>query len=422
MGKKRRTAAQERATAKMIRANKARRKGKRRGKKNPLVISGKRVKARKVRRGKKKVLRVTGSKLRVRKVRKGASSHPKKSRKKKKSARKASRKGGGGGLTKRQRAARKAARTRKANKAARSLRAKKAARARKRGKSGKKSTSRKARKAKRVASQRRSAKRSAADRSSRGIKESDYDFAEGRRRSRRRKGKRNPIPNPIPLEGGLDFFSGLFAVTLGYIFTSGADRFAATHALTASTTQGGYTDAPAVGQIYNSESPSLPIWSSGMRMAAAAVSIFAPLGLSAVIKSRGPKSFFQLWSFAAIARTLGKAADDGLSMGLKTTSFGLRLYSPEMAAQAKLTSVGTTTAPAAAAPGLFAGAPTIARPLAPPAQRPMIAPPEQPAFRAPPPPATREVAGAPLSTTHKHVAGDAFASFNPFAETDPDRR
>ena len=139
------------------------------------------------------------------------------------------------------------------------------------------------------------------------------------------------------LEGGLDFFSGCFAVAIGYVLAAGADRFGSTHALTPSTTQGAFVDSPAVGQIYDSESPQLPIWSSGTRLAFNALAIAAPLGLSAFIKDKGPKSFFQLMAFAAIARTIGKAAEDGLSMALASTSFGLRLYAPEMAAQAKLT-------------------------------------------------------------------------------------
>lgn len=408
--KKRRTAAQKRATAKMIRANKARRKGKRRSKRNPLVISGKKVKARKVRRGRKKVLRVTGGHLRVKRVKKGHRTAHRKGRAKKKTARKAARRSGGG-LTKRQRAARKAARTRKHNAEMRSARARKAARAKKRGKSGG------GHRAKKKSSHRRKKQMPAHMRAE--LPASQMAYESGRRR-RHRRAKRNPIPNPIPLEGGLDFFSGLFAVTLGYIFASGADRFAATHALTSSSTQGGFVDAPAAGQIYNSESPSLPIWSSPMRLLAAAASMFVPLGLSAVIKSRGPKSFFQLWSFAAIARTVGKAADDGLSMGLKSTSFGLRLYSPEMAAAAKLTSVGTT-APNPAAPGLFAGVPQqpqIARPQAPPA--PTFSALPEPAFRATPPPAIREVAGAPGGLPMDRY--ESAPRFNPFAETDPDRR
>lgn len=371
----------------MIAANKRRTKAKRHGKKNPIARAGTKAGARKAARTRaaKKAKRSRAAKKghRARKAR------PSKARKSGK--RKASRVGKS---SKRSRAAKKAARTRKANAEMRSARAKKAARSRKR-KGGKRKSSSKRRSPKRSSSKRRSPKKSKARRSgkrstasyrkaarkaarTRAAKRSrkeatKYDsgysggeYGERRRAKRRgkgrRRGKRNPlggIRNPIPLEGGLDFFSGLFAVTLGYLFASGADRMGSTHALTASSSQGGYTDAPAAGQIYNSEATSLPIWSSGMRIAFNALAIAVPLGLSAFIKARGPKSFFQLMSFAAIARTVGKAADDGLSMALASTSFGLRVYAPELAAGSKMTQATAAALPAAA-PGTFAGIPRAA--------------------------------------------------------------
>ena len=422
--KKRRSKAQKAATRKMIAANRRRSKGKRsKGKRrshareNPILVTGKNLKSRKV--GKR---------------RKGTS-HKKKRAKARK---------GGGGSSKRSRAAKKAARTRKANKAKRSLAAKKAARSRKRkhGKAHhgkrkahakKKSHSRKGKRSK--ASYSKAAKKAARTRkrnrtggTPRVTKREREEYERGgyayeSRRKGKRRPKKNPIQNPIPLEGGLDFFSGLFAVVIGYLFAGGADRMGATHALTPSSAQGGYLDAPAVGQIYNSEAPATPIWSSGMRIAFNVIPIAVPMGLSAMIKSKGPKAFFQLMAFAAIARTLGKAAEDGMSMAMKTTSFGLRVYGPELAAQAKLTSAATTALPQAA-PGTFAGAkPTAGGQLAgaSEAQQPRIdhsAPvaPPMPTFA----PVNRTVEGAPartggLDTSHHYVSGPAF---NPFAPTD----
>ena len=375
--KKRRTAAQKAATRKMIAANRRSARESRRskrGRRNPLVIKGKNVKARKIRVGKKKRLLVTGSKLKVKRVakRRGRtlthrvrSYHAKKAKTKSR---------------KRSLAAKKAARTRKANKLARSAAARKGRKSSKQAKSrkggGRKSTKRSlagkkaARTRKRNLAKRRKAASGYTGPERQLAAESRRRRKKSRRRRknpiaraanpvrRRRRRRSNPIriKNPIPLEGGLDFFSGLFAVTIGYLVASGADRMGATHALTPSTTQGGFIDAPAVGQIYDSESPQTPIWSSGMRIAFNALAFAAPLGVSAFVKSKGPKSFFQLMSFGALARVLGKTADDGMSYALNTTAFGMRLYAPEMAAQAKLTSAATTALPQGA-PGTFLGIP-----------------------------------------------------------------
>lgn len=425
MRKKKRTKAQKAATAKMIRANKARSKGKRRkGKRNPLLVSASK-----------------GGKLRTKTVRKGARTSSAKKAKSRSGKKKGHSKKKGHAKkksksSKRSLAAKKAARTRKRNKAERSARAKKAARSRKRKGGSKKKGSRKKGHAKKRAStkSRKSAKRSRAAkkaartraRRKREHETSDIPNAayESRRRGKRR-GKKNPLPiaNPIPLEGGLDFFSGLFAVVIGYLFAGGADRMGATHALTASTAQGGFVDAPAVGQIYDSEAPQTPIWSSGMRIAFNVIPIAVPMGISAMIKSRGPKAFFQLMAFAAIARTLGKAAEDGMSVALKNTGFGLRVYGAELAAQAKLTSAATAALPNAAPatfagvrqqPAALSGAPVQSQQKQPnlPAQN--NAPPPAPSF-APP---AQQIAGAPtpsLDNTSRFVSGPAF---NPFAATD----
>ena len=454
-----RSKAQLRATRKMIAANKrrtkAKRSGKRRGKRNPLNPIARAG----TKRGARKAARTRAAKKakRSRAAKKGhrarKAGKARKSGKRKSSARV-------GKSTKRSRAAKKGARTRKRNAAMRSAAAKKGARKAKR-KGGKRKSPRKSkarkhskrsaasyRKAGRKAARTRARRRNASDPTKSSYSGTGSDYSESRRRRRRGKRKnpiakarrrhkrRNPIArsgklfgvrNPIPLEGGLDFFSGVFAVALGYIFAAGADRFGSTHALTSSNAQGGYVDAPAVGQIYNSEATSLPIWSSGMRIAFNALAIAAPLGLSAFIKDKGPKSFFQLMAFAAIARTVGKAAEDGLSMALASTSFGLRLYAPEMAAQSKITGATTAALPAAA-PGVFAGVPrTNALAAAPhsiqapsgfeaPAQqhKPLgTLPTSATGFVAP----QQHVAGAPINSAPQSHG----VSFNPWADTDRNR-
>jgi hypothetical protein len=442
--KKRRSKAQKAATKKMIAANRRKRsKGKRRGRKNPILVTGKNLKTRKVRKG----------------ARTAAPAKRRKGRRMSKKAR--ARKGGVSKSAKRSNAAKKAARTRRANKEKRSLAGKKAARSRKRkgggsrkkrrSSSSKKRRSSGKRSASRKGGKRKSSKRSLAakkgartrkrnasknrtgvsKREKRDLDAGGYGYegtAAGESRRKRRRSKRNPLPmgltNPIPLEGGLDFFSGMFAVVIGYLFAGAADRMGSTHALTASTAQGGFIDAPAVGQIYDSEAPATPIWSSGMRIAYNVLAIAAPMGISAMIKSKGPKSFFQLMAMAAIARTAGKAAEDGMSLALKTTGFGLRLYAPEVAAQAKLLTAATTALPQAA-PGTFAGvnrpqalngAPIVTHAAAPalPRNQGIVAP--SPSLAAP----AQSVAGAParsggLDMGHAFVAGPAF---NPFASTD----
>jgi hypothetical protein len=425
--KKKRSKAQRAATRKLIARNKAARRTKKRGRKNPVAAEAR--KSRKSRR--KNPIARAGTKAGARKA---AKTRAAKKAKRSRAAKKAWRTRKHGSKAKKH--AKKSAKKSTARKGGRSHASyvkvgKKAARTRKAGR--KSSTKRKSGRTK--ASYKRAGRKAAAARRYKANSdEAAMTIYESRRRRkrrnpiakeapRRRRHKRNPvgfkaIKNPIPLEGGLDFFSGLFAVTIGYLFASGADRMGSTHALTASSSQGGYTDAPAVGQIYNSESTSLPIWSSGMRLAFNALAIAAPLGISAFVKTRGPKAFFQLMAFAAIARTVGKAADDGLSMALKSTSFGLRVYAPELAAASK-SAQATTAALPAAAPGVFAGAKQPAafngalttRQEAPPQSRyTPIASLPQPGFQG----SARHVAGPSINSSPV-TTGPAF---NPWAATD----
>lgn len=145
--------------------------------------------------------------------------------------------------------------------------------------------------------------------------------------------------------------SGVVGVAAGYVLASGGDRWVSTHALNAAG-----QDAPAQGQIYNSESLSLPIWSSWSRLGVAVVSIGVPLFVASKVKSGAWKSFFQLAGFGALARTAGKAADDGMGYlaGQTQNPMLVQLYSPELAA-ATAVATSSLTAPAAAPAGTFAG-------------------------------------------------------------------
>lgn len=130
--------------------------------------------------------------------------------------------------------------------------------------------------------------------------------------------------------------AGVFGVASGYVIASGGDRFYMTHALTGSVVNGqaNLTDTPPAGSIYNSEALSLPIWSSWGRLGVAALSVGAPLLVASQVRSSAWKSFFQLAGFGALARTAGKAADDGVAaLAMKMPNPTLvRLYAPEMAA------------------------------------------------------------------------------------------
>jgi hypothetical protein len=404
------------------------RRAQKKKKKNPVVISGKNLKVKRVRKG----YRASAAKKKTPRKAKSARMPAKRAKAKKKKS--SSRKAKGGRLTKRQLAARKGVRTRKRNAEMRSAAGRKAAKSRAKPyrKGGRKAKARAAKSRSTRASRRADLHKHLTPEEREKYGASAY---ESRRKRRKSKRSRNPIPNPIPLEGGLDFFSGLFAVTLGYLFAAGADRLGATHALTAGSTAttstttpatGNFTDSPAVGQIYNSESPALPIWSQPIRLAYTGLAIAAPLGLSAFIKGKGPKSFFQLMAFAAIARTVGKAAEDGLSMALASTSFGNMIYAPEIAAQAKLTSATTTALPSAAA-GTFAGLPRAngglltGHPVGQPGAQRVSGTPQHVAPALPPqspfqgaPQMQRQVAAAPppLPMDQPYVSGPAF---NPWA-------
>jgi hypothetical protein len=166
----------------------------------------------------------------------------------------------------------------------------------------------------------------------------------------RRRGRRNPV------SGWREMLSGVFGVATGYVLASGADRFMMTHALNASG-----QDAPTQGQIYNSESLMLPLWSSWGRLGVAVLSVGVPMFVASRVRSPGVKSFFQLAGFGALARTGGKALDDGIAYftGKMTTPSPMlvRLYAPELAANGQMAALSLNASPPAAPAATFAGLP-----------------------------------------------------------------
>jgi hypothetical protein len=168
---------------------------------------------------------------------------------------------------------------------------------------------------------------------------------------RRRHRRRNPI-NPFmrnPIQGPAEFVAGLFGVGMGYVAANLVDRLLATHPLVASSS--GYVDSPPAGQIYDSEAPLTPIWTSPVRFIAGIGMIFVPGVLSRFAPGNTFKAFLQLASYGAAAQVAGKAISDGIAAFAPSNSLVLQAYGPEVAAQTKLASVSGGTAASIAAPG-----------------------------------------------------------------------
>lgn len=138
-----------------------------------------------------------------------------------------------------------------------------------------------------------------------------------------------------PITGGGEWFTGLSGFVLGGVSVGLFDRMAATHPLVAgqSGTTGAWNDAPAAGQLYNAEAVQAPIWSSVTRLLVAAVAIATPFGIAAAVKGPRAKTFFQLYGFGSLAVTAVKGINDVIALAASQSSFGARLYAPEIMAQ-----------------------------------------------------------------------------------------
>lgn len=172
---------------------------------------------------------------------------------------------------------------------------------------------------------------------------------------------RNPLINgnhiANPIEGPMQFLAGFIGVGTGYALASLADRLVTTHALNSAG-----QDAPAQGEIYNSEALSAPLWGNikqvgWKRIVANVVAVIVPLGAaSAVRKHLGLKTFFQLAAAGAFAKGAGKVMDDGIAHLMTAQPLGQRLYASEIAATGKLNASSLAALPAAP-PATFAGLP-----------------------------------------------------------------
>ena len=215
-----------------------------------------------------------------------------------------------------------------------------------------------------------------------------------RRHRHHARRRRNPIGNPLvgghvanPISGPMEFVAGFLGVGFGFGLASLGDRLVVTHALNAAN-----QDAPAQGQIYNSESPATPLWSNfstlgWKRMAMAFGAVVLPLGAAHVVrKHMGLKSFFQLAGFGALGRTAGKMMDDGVAALATSNATAQRLYAAEIAATAKMNAANLAALPPAP-PATFAGVPGAPQQ---PQTRPAAPPPMQFAPPAPPAPPQRQ--------------------------------
>lgn len=168
-----------------------------------------------------------------------------------------------------------------------------------------------------------------------------------RRRHRRARALENPLTGGELVVGG---FTGV----LGYVATDVLDRFLATHAFTATAAQGGGTDSPAAGQVYNYQAVAAPMgikrWGAGLGMAA------VPIILAGFVRGPMKRSALQFWGIGALLRTLGKGATDLMVMITGKTAFGTRVFADEIgAANAHKSAVAANAALPALAPISLAG-------------------------------------------------------------------
>jgi hypothetical protein len=317
--KKRRSAAQQAATRKMLRAAKAKRAGKsRRGSsKRKARKSGKRKSAKRVAAGKK------AARTRKKRAAIGASEPTKRKRSKRKSGKRKARK----------------------VRAAHSIKMP-------RGKRGAK---------KRVGVHVKVGKK----RRSRGFsvprktKRVYVIAAEKSRRRRKRKAKANPakrrrhssgrrkgaMENPMD---GVELFIGAITGLAGFLTADVLDRFLATHPLTVSTAASGstaatYTDTPPTSGdyqgLFNATAICAPMdatrWLAGLGVAT------VPLVIAHFISAPKGRAALQFFGYAAGIRVVGKGVIDMIAQLTQPTQLGQQLYDGEMRAAALKAGNGT---------------------------------------------------------------------------------
>lgn len=433
MRKKRRTAKQIAATRKMIRANRKAKRSSKRRRRNPIAASGAAERKRPKRhKGRKSAKRSSGrrkSPKRSAAARKAARTRASNKAKRRAAARKGARRRKAGyrraGPYKSEKARRddpaqmyserKRPRRKKAKRRSRRKNPIAAATERKRPRRRRaRRVTRRRRRKNPIASvaeaPRRKRRRKAKRRVRKGSKirraNGRFKRSHGRKRhyvkSHARKGGkrvRRHLRNPLisgnhianPIEGPMQFLAGFIGVGTGYALASLADRLVTTHALNAAG-----QDAPAQGEIYNSEALAAPLWGNiknvgWKRIVANVVAVIVPLGAaSAVRKHLGLKTFFQLAAAGAFAKGAGKVMDDGIAHLMTQQPLGQRLYASEIAATGKLNASSLAVLPAAP-PATFAGLPQGTSRNGITTQHPRTF---SPVPQGPPSPVTRHVAGA----------------------------
>lgn len=136
-----------------------------------------------------------------------------------------------------------------------------------------------------------------------------------------------------PLSTGEVVVVGLVGV-LGALVAQGADRFAATHALTGTIAAdgSGLTDAPGKGQDYNANSVNAPM--GLLRWGIAAGLSIVPIVGAHYIRSPMARTSLQAFGFGALIRTGLKAGSDLAGWAMRKQALGQRLFAPEIMAHA----------------------------------------------------------------------------------------
>jgi hypothetical protein len=166
--------------------------------------------------------------------------------------------------------------------------------------------------------------------------------ASRRRHHRGHRRERYVMENP--LSGG-ELLIGVITGSIGYITMDLADRFLATHALTAAAAAGSFTDGANGAQypgLYNATAVLAPM--NWQRWAAGVVGPLVPIFAATMVKAPAGRSALQMFGVGALLRTAGKGLQTLVAQFSNTTSFGNRLYDAEIRA-AQLAAGTTPTAP-----------------------------------------------------------------------------
>lgn len=166
--------------------------------------------------------------------------------------------------------------------------------------------------------------------------------------------KHKKVAEENPMSGAAENAAGVGGVVTAAVVSVFGYRWATTHKIQAVGQQGAqggantYSDAaglenadparPALGQVYNLNAPSLPVWADfkrtwwkkGIVLVAAVV---APLTTATFVKHGAWKTFFHLWGYTGLGLTTAKVVVDVGSAALGKSGVGQRLLAPENTAK-----------------------------------------------------------------------------------------